>query len=645
MTSTASAEEAQLILADAKQDPAATNEDILRLGQTLKGRADLMRLNGQLTEAGPVFDRAVTLLERAHADDAKNAEIRNELAVAVELRGWNHRDLGDAAKAEADYRRSLDLLDKLVAEFPTVPRHRFAMAKACNSLGILEQEQGRLDEAEAHLRRQIPLADRLSQDFPEQPDYRRVLARALNVFGGVLRLRGDLAEAKPTLQRAVELDTAILAKSPDDVLIRHQLATAHKHLGEILRQQGRPKAAVEELRKARALYQALISKDPEKPSYSSELAANLDTLGLSLHDAGQPGADEEFRAAIAIYERLIDAHPQQAELRTWLANCLQNQGSVLAEEGKSDQAEATYQRALTLLETRDAKVQTPDVLRKQSEILSQLGLLHRDGAEDAFRRSVAISEKLLAGKAGTATDRYNQAVAQNNLADYLSPEPWPPLAIAGNQDAGRPAVRPERLPDAGRYFAQSVANFEKLVADVPKSMDFRQVFGIVLVGRAGWFDRTGKLADARAALVAAIEQQRQAVALSNNAPVCRLKLAEHLIRLADANRKLGAYDEAARLALEVTRTVPSDNRPEACYDSARALARLIAQADADNKLHQADRERLARTYLGRTALLLREAIDSGPKLAEQIKADPDIKILQTRPQFQTIMNTLVNVGQ
>ena len=55
------------------------------------------------------------------------------------------------------------------------------------------------------------------------------------------------------------------------------------------------------------------------------------------------------------------------------------------------------------------------------------------------------------------------------------------------------------------------------------------------------------------------------------------------------------------------------------------------------------RDSLSRKYLTRTVVLLREAIDSGPELAEQVKADIDIKALESRPQFQTLMSGLVDV--
>ena len=615
--------EMQRILMDVQRVPAASMEDILRLGQTLKSQGDLLRLNGQFSKAMAIYDQAIAELRRAHDLNAKHAETRDELALAIEARGWIHRELGDLAKAEADYRSALDLLDKLVAEFPTVPRHRESLAKACNSLGILYQETGRLDEAEAHLRREVPLVERLSQDFPDRPEYRRELARALNVFGGVLRLRGQVAEAEPVLRRAVELDTAILAKTPDDVLVRFQLAMAHHHLGVILMQRGTNEEAIAAFRRAQAIDQALTEEFPDKPGYSNDLAANLNSLALALDTAGQPGAEENFRAASVVYERLIDAHPENIDYRIGQANCLMNQGLVLATAGRAEQAEGLYRKALARLETKDAALQTPEGTRKQAEVLSNLGMLHRPGAEDAFRNSIAISEKFLADKVGTSNDRYNLAVARNNLGELM--------------------VGLKRSPEAATQFAEAVVQFDKLVSDSPKSMEFQHVFGVVLAGQAKCLEQTDKPADARAALANAVEHQRQAVQLSNNAPVCRQALADHLFALAEVHCQLGAYDESAKVALEVLKAVPPANRAQGCYDAARLLARVVAKAGTDDKVHEADRERLGRLYLTRTVVLLREAIDSNTKLADRVKADPDIKILESRPQFRTLMNTLVDL--
>ena len=597
----------------------------MRLGATMKSQGDLLRHNGKFAEAAQAYDQSIASLELARASAPKHSEIRDNLAMAIEARGWIHRELGELTKAEADYWRALDLLDKLVVEFPMVSRHRESLAKVCNSLGILGQETGRLDMAGVQLRRERALVERLSQDFPDRPEYRRELARALNVFGGVLRLQGNGAEAEPILRRAIDLDAAILVESPTDVLVRFQLAMAHHHLGVILEKQGQAEAAIQSLRKAQVIYRALANEFPEKPSYSSHQAANLDSLALALDAARRPGAVANFQAANAIYEQLVTRFPDVVDYRIWHANCLRNHGLILAEANHPDEAEALYRKALALLKSIDAKLQTPDGLRKKAEVLSNLGILHRAGAEDSLRESMAISNELLAGKAGTGNDRYNLAIAHNNLSELL--------------------IERGRVAEAGPHFTEAIANLGRLVAEAPRSMDYQHVLGIALAGQAKWLYRTNKPADARAALSAAVEHGRQAVLLSRNAPVCSLALADYLVDLSEVNRKLGAYDDAGRAALDIPSTVPSSRRAQACFDAARLLAKLITRVGDDAKLAEAERDRLTREYLGRTIVLLREAIDTSPTLAVQIKSDPDIKLLESRPEFKTIMNILVNLGR
>ena len=329
--------------------------------------------------------------------------------------------------------------------------------------------------------------------------------------------------------------------------------------------------------------------------------------------------------AAAIYERLVAAHPENIDYRIGQARCLRNQGTVVAAAGQPEQAESIYRKALTQLDPKDAKAQTLEGTRLQAGVLNNLGDLHLAGAEDAFRRSIALSTSLVARKPPANKDLHNLAIAQNNLAQLL--------------------VELKRLPEAGPLFAQSVANFEKLVTEAPKAIDFQSHFGIVLGLQGKWLDQSGKPDEGKFALESAIDHQRQAVQLSKNGPSIRELLGGHLIELAAIDLKLGLYEQAARIALDVPKTVPSSNRAQGCFDAAQILARLVTRVGGDGKLAQAERDRLTRNYLGRTIVLLREVIDTNPKLAEQIKTDPDIKVLESRPEFQTMMNTLVNIGQ
>ncbi len=289
--------------------------------------------------------------------------------------------------------------------------------------------------------------------------------------------------------------------------------------------------------------------------------------------------------------------------------------------GRVEQAAPVYRKGLALLESIEPKLRTADSQRWQAKILFNLGAIQGPDAEDALKRSIAISEQLLTGKSAAAVDdRHNLAIAQNNLGMLL--------------------VDRNRLADAGKWFGQSIDNFQKLVADAPGAVEIRSHFGTVLAEQGKWLDKSGKPADAKPRMVLAIEQQRQAMRLGKNPAYCRLALASHLAELADVDRKLGLYEEAGTLALEVPRTVPLSGRGPACYDAACVLARLVTQLGIDHKISMADRERMTRNYLTRTVVLLREAMDAGPDLAEQIKSSADIKALESRPEFQAIMSTL-----
>ena len=87
--------EAQQLLADLQKDPSATAVDRLYLGQTLRSQADLLRLNGRFTQARPIYDQAVMVMNEARTANPQGAETRNELALALDARGWIQVELGD----------------------------------------------------------------------------------------------------------------------------------------------------------------------------------------------------------------------------------------------------------------------------------------------------------------------------------------------------------------------------------------------------------------------------------------------------------------------------------------------------------------------------------------------------------------------
>jgi tetratricopeptide (TPR) repeat protein len=513
------------------------------------------------------------------------------------------------------------LLEALVKEFPTVPGHREALARAYNSLGMIEERTGVLADAEVHYRLELRLADWLAQDFPERPEYQRVLARTLSNLGNVLATKRD-PEADAILRRAVEVNRPVAAKYSDDPQIRFDLGKDYHCLGARQLELAHPATAIGLFRQAQPISESLVKEFPDEPRYTELLAQHHESLGSCLSALGQPGAEQNFHTANAIYEKLVTKYPDNIDYRIGQAHCLREE-ALIAAAVHPENAEAISQAALKKLEAKDAHALTPEALRLKASLLCNLGTLKRPGAEHALRDSIAISQSLSNRKPSVSEDRHNLAAAQSNLGDLL--------------------VDLKRSAEARPLLAQAVANLEKLVNEASKAIDYQSHIGIVLELQGRCLDQCNEPVLAKAALENAVGHQRQAVRLSKNGTSYRELLGSHLIELANLNLKLGAYKEAAANALEVPNAVPASNRAQGCLDAARSLARLISQAAADHKLARNERDQLTRNYLGRAVVLLREVIDTNAKLADQIKKDPDIKALESRPEFQTIMNSLVDL--
>jgi serine/threonine protein kinase len=607
--------------------PTATASDSLNLGQTFKSQADLLRLDGHFRQAKTVYDKAIASLERARAANGKSNEIRHDVALAADARGLVYLEIGDVSAGGQDFKRALKLLDGLVAEFPTVSRYRESLAKVCNSLGLLEKDSGHLAEAEDLIRRELPLVERLAQDYPDRPEHRRELARALYNLGVILMAENRTAGAEPLLHRAVEVASAIAAKFSDDIQIRFDLAKCHHNLGELLLEKGDSQAAVASFSQERSINDSLVKAFPDKPRYRHLLAVNLVSLAFALQPNDPAKAESVYNTALEIYEKLVAAFPDNVEYRIGQARCLRNVGPILAAADRPQQALAAYQKALTSLATKDAAAQTPERLLNQAQVLNNLADLERklgqSKAEETLRRTVAIFHDLASRPKPTREVRHNLAIAQYNLGDLL--------------------IERKRFQEAEVSLDQAVAGFDALVAEAPSSIDLQSESGLILTAKGDLLAKRGEHALAKIALANAVSHQRAAVKLSKNRSDTRALLGQHLIALADINTKLGAYKEAATNALEVPNAVPASLRAQGCLDAARSLARLVAHAANDPELPADKREQVARNYLARTVVLLREVIDTKESLIEEIRKDPDIKGLESRPEFQTLMSTLVHV--
>ena len=568
------------------------------------------------------------MLEQAHAAEPKQIDVRVDLALATDARGWIHRELGEVTDAELDFVHALTLLDALLAESPTGPRFREAVARVCNSLALIEQTTSRLNEAEAHLRRELPLVERLSTDFPDRPEYVRELARTWMNLGRVLADQGRRDEAEPALARAVELNRTIAAVNPRDVQIRLDLSKCYNNLGELDREKGEAARALQSFNEARSITEKLVAELPDKPRYREALAGTVSNIALAQESVEPDKAQETYQTSISLFEKLIADYPDNVDYRIGMSRCLANFGPVMAASNHEDKAEAIYAKALAVLDTKNAGDQSAEILRQRIMVLINQGALqltvNRPQAEKTLREAIGVSEKLAKRESPSRDDRRNLASIQANLGELM--------------------IQLARYRDSEPYLASAKAGFESLVAAEPRSILSQSFLGIVMEMEGRLLRQTGKPQQAKIALDAAIVHQRRAVELSHNAPSFREQLGSHLLELANVDLELGLFDEAGTIAVELPTVVPRSQRPQGCVDAARILARVIDRIGGDAKRPQSERDRITRNYCGRLALFLREAIDADPKLVDPIKADTDIKQIASRPEFHEIMDSLVHLS-
>ena len=82
---------------------------------------------------------------------------------------------------------------------------------------------------------------------------------------------------------------------------------------------------------------------------------------MTLQGVDHPKVEETYSTALTIYENLVRDYPENVEYRLLEANCLQNLGPVVADAGRPEQAEAMYNKALALLQTKAGQTETAEM--------------------------------------------------------------------------------------------------------------------------------------------------------------------------------------------------------------------------------------------------------------------------------------------
>ena len=235
------------------------------------------------------------------------------------------------------------------------------------------------------------------------PDARQEQGRAYLRMGDVLRKLGRHDEAESSYRRSIAILARLADEDPARLEHRERLAEATFRLGTeraARGESGEPDQAETLFRRAGAIQRALLDGAPANPRRVA-LGRTLANLAERLKVNGRADDSEAtYRKAVALLDEAAAGGPAEVPPREELAAALDGLGRLIADRGKSVEARAAYERAVALFETLVAEAPNLPAPRDGlARAYNSLGLLLRQlgpgqEPESLIRKEIALNQRL-----------------------------------------------------------------------------------------------------------------------------------------------------------------------------------------------------------------------------------------------------------
>jgi tetratricopeptide (TPR) repeat protein len=345
-------------------------------------------------------------------------------------------------KAEAAFRQSMSILEKAAEESPEVADYRRTLMSDYHRLGHVLKITGRPREAEEYLRRNVATSERLAADYADVADDRLHLYQACRALGDFLKEAGRSQEAEARYRRAVDVARQLVADFPNDTTTRGAPYSAYRALGDAFKEAGRYQDAVPPYRQAVDLARQLVADAPDVAEHRWNLFFTERNLADALKEAGRSQeAAAPYRHAVDLARQFLADAPDVAAHRRNLLDIAMKLADVLKEAGRYHEAMAPYRQAVDLARqlvadassstkgrqagsTKDRQAGVAAYRRDLlvcDRCLARL-LIHLDRfaeAEQVYRQTIALDEKLAAASPNLAADRVGPSETHAALADLL----------------------------------------------------------------------------------------------------------------------------------------------------------------------------------------------------------------------------------
>ncbi|HUU03343.1 MAG TPA: tetratricopeptide repeat protein [Myxococcota bacterium] len=366
---------------------------------TLEGLAWSRYALGDYTASGELFTKTCGLREKSL--------------------GPMHPALADSLDGQACARIALDQAD--AADEPAlralrIREHNFGsehdkIAASMDTLCVLRLAQGRLEEAASRCERSLAIREKIFGSNHLE------LAISLVGLARARRSQGRVEDAEKLLQRALAIRTRALEN--DHVLIADTLSA----LAALHQAQGRYAQAETMLRRALGIRERLLG------SKHASLIELLHRLSLSVYAQGRgPEANALCERALDISKKLPDGMSTQGH--AVILDQQSTQAWLYTQGGKLEKAARLYRRAVRGLE-RAAKPERRKLgaaLKDLAEVLRKQG--KPDEAEDAYNRALASLRKVSSSEPLLAKVHYGLARLRQSQGKFPNAEQQYRLALA-----------------------------------------------------------------------------------------------------------------------------------------------------------------------------------------------------------------------
>jgi eukaryotic-like serine/threonine-protein kinase len=218
---------------------------------------------------------------------------------------------------------------------------------------------------------------------------------------------------------------ALLGKE-SNLASRRALWQANYEVARLTVAVGKREDALAALRQVLAAREALAAEEPSNPEIKADVERSLTAVAGLLADTGRTGeAEVTYRKAEALLVELASTIAEPAAARFALARCRSLLGSLLQATGRNDEASSLYRLARAdQAPLAAAPEATAESRRNLSATITRVAILlastgKPSDAEAEFREALALDQKLADDNPAVTQFRSDLAISHNNLGSML----------------------------------------------------------------------------------------------------------------------------------------------------------------------------------------------------------------------------------